>query len=147
MGFARSSIGVATFICLLAGSPTSAGASWFSTLPPANQAAVLWSADLETGNTRQWSEYGGTNDPTWSSGDSTWQLVNSPLAAHSGTYAISSTITTSLADIERDHIPATFNPTGWNKSRAATILGIERSTLDRKIRRYELADVRSSDDS
>jgi Nif-specific regulatory protein len=48
---------------------------------------------------------------------------------------------TSLADVERDHILATLNLTGWNKSRAATILGIERSTLDRKIRRYELADV------
>ena len=28
--------------------------------------------------------------------------------------------------------------TGWNKSQTASILGIERSTLDRKIRRYEL---------
>ena len=28
----------------------------------------------------------------------------------------------------------------WNKSRAASILGIERSTLDRKIRRYALAE-------
>ena len=45
----------------------------------------------------------------------------------------------SLADIERDHILRTLNSTGWNKSRAAGILGIERSTLDRKIRRYELA--------
>ncbi|MCA9155936.1 MAG: hypothetical protein KDA38_14160, partial [Planctomycetales bacterium] len=26
----------------------------------------------------------------------------------------------------------------WNKSRTASILGIERSTLDRKIRRYNL---------
>jgi Nif-specific regulatory protein len=48
--------------------------------------------------------------------------------------------------VERDHILATLSMTGWNKSRAATILGIERSTLDRKIRRYELADVRNSDD-
>ena len=44
----------------------------------------------------------------------------------------------SLADIEREHILRTLNSTGWNKSRAAGILGIERSTLDRKIRRYEL---------
>jgi Nif-specific regulatory protein len=50
----------------------------------------------------------------------------------------------SLADIERDHILATLSMTGWNKSRAATILGIERSTLDRKIRRYELADARDN---
>ena len=43
-----------------------------------------------------------------------------------------------LADVERQHILATLNATEWNKSRAAEILGIERSTLDRKIRRYEL---------
>jgi Nif-specific regulatory protein len=50
----------------------------------------------------------------------------------------------SLEDIERRHIRATLNLTGWNKSRAATILGIERSTLDRKIRRYELAEERTA---
>jgi transcriptional regulator with GAF, ATPase, and Fis domain len=44
----------------------------------------------------------------------------------------------SLADVERRHIMETLRNTGWNKSRAASILGIERSTLDRKIRRYEL---------
>ena len=47
---------------------------------------------------------------------------------------------TSLSDVESEHILATLNYTGWNKSRAATILGIERSTLDRKIRRYALAE-------
>jgi len=46
----------------------------------------------------------------------------------------------SLADVERVHILATLQHTGWNKSRAAGILGIERSTLDRKIRRYDLAE-------
>ena len=46
----------------------------------------------------------------------------------------------SLADIERQHIQATLRATGWNKSQAATLLGIERSTLDRKIRRYELVE-------
>ncbi len=49
---------------------------------------------------------------------------------------------TSLADMEQDHILRTLNSTGWNKSRAASILGIERSTLDRKIRRYGLASER-----
>ncbi len=44
----------------------------------------------------------------------------------------------SLAEIERRHILATLKSAGWNKSRSANILGIERSTLDRKIRRYEL---------
>ena len=52
----------------------------------------------------------------------------------------------SLADMEKQHILATLAMTGWNKSRAATILGIERSTLDRKIRRYELADARDNGD-
>jgi DNA-binding NtrC family response regulator len=44
----------------------------------------------------------------------------------------------SLDDMERRHIFNTLNHTGWNKSKTAAILGIERSTLDRKIRRYEL---------
>jgi Nif-specific regulatory protein len=47
---------------------------------------------------------------------------------------------TSLADMERRHILGTLRSTGWNKSQTASILGIERSTLDRKIRRYDLAD-------
>jgi Nif-specific regulatory protein len=46
----------------------------------------------------------------------------------------------SLADMERQHILDTLTQTGWNKSRAAIILGIERSTLDRKIRRYDLVE-------
>jgi len=44
----------------------------------------------------------------------------------------------SLSDVERRHILAVLNHTGWNKSRTSSILGIERSTLDRKIRRYRL---------
>ena len=43
-----------------------------------------------------------------------------------------------LAEMEQRHILATLRSTNWNKSRAASILGIERSTLDRKIRRYGL---------
>jgi Nif-specific regulatory protein len=43
-----------------------------------------------------------------------------------------------LADVEQDHIMATLEHTDWNKSRAAQILGIERSTLDRKLKRYHL---------
>ncbi len=46
----------------------------------------------------------------------------------------------SLADIERRHILATLEYTKGNKSRAAGILGIERSTLDRKLRRYAIED-------
>ena len=44
----------------------------------------------------------------------------------------------SLDEIEKRHILATLRATGWNKSRTAVILGVERSTLDRKIRRYDL---------
>ena len=44
----------------------------------------------------------------------------------------------SLAEMERKHILQVLNNTDWNKSRSAQILGIERSTLDRKIKRYDL---------
>lgn len=50
----------------------------------------------------------------------------------------------SLAEMEQQHILATLEATGWNKSRAASILGIERSTLDRKIQRYELKNSREN---
>ena len=44
----------------------------------------------------------------------------------------------SLDEMERRHILATLQSTNWNKSQTASLLGIERSTLDRKIRRYNL---------
>ncbi len=43
-----------------------------------------------------------------------------------------------LEDIEKEHIFRTLEFTDWNKSQAATILQIERSTLDRKIKGYGL---------
>ncbi|MBW3599778.1 MAG: sigma-54 dependent transcriptional regulator, partial [Planctomycetes bacterium] len=45
----------------------------------------------------------------------------------------------SLEQLEKRHILATLKFCEWNKSRSASILGIERSTLDRKIRRYRLS--------
>jgi transcriptional regulator with GAF, ATPase, and Fis domain len=48
----------------------------------------------------------------------------------------------SLADVEKAHIERTLYATAWNKSKTATILGIERSTLDRKIRRYNIEQER-----
>lgn len=45
----------------------------------------------------------------------------------------------SLADVQRDHILATLEHTDWNKSRASQILGIERSTLDRKLKLYHVS--------
>jgi Nif-specific regulatory protein len=44
----------------------------------------------------------------------------------------------SLEEIEKHHILETLRHTDWNKSQAAAILKIERSTLDRKIKAYEL---------
>lgn len=43
-----------------------------------------------------------------------------------------------LAELEHRQILATLQNYGWNKSKTAKTLGIERSTLDRKIRRYGL---------
>ena len=44
----------------------------------------------------------------------------------------------SLKEIERRHIEATLNFTCWVKRETARILGIERSTLDRKLKSYGL---------
>jgi transcriptional regulator with GAF, ATPase, and Fis domain len=44
----------------------------------------------------------------------------------------------SLEEMERRHIQAMLTHTLWNKSQAAELLGIERSTLDRKIKAYEI---------
>jgi Nif-specific regulatory protein len=43
-----------------------------------------------------------------------------------------------LEEVEKQHILRTLNHTEWNKSQAAGILHIERSTLDRKIKLYGL---------
>ena len=43
----------------------------------------------------------------------------------------------SLAELEMRHIRRVLESTGGNKSRASTILGIERSTLDRKLKKAE----------
>ena len=48
----------------------------------------------------------------------------------------SAEIETTLADLERAHIERVLRHTEGNKSQAAKILGIERSTLDRKLKRW-----------
>ena len=45
-------------------------------------------------------------------------------------------VETSLASLERMHIQRVLRHTEGNKSRAASILGIERSTLDRKLKKF-----------
>jgi two-component system response regulator HydG len=44
----------------------------------------------------------------------------------------------SLRDVEKVHIAAVLKRSGWNVTRAAKILGINRVTLHKKIKRYEL---------
>lgn len=70
------------------------------------------------------------------------ELVLTSLATASESFefaaAKSSYIPLSLTEIEKRHIVATLTATKWNKSQASSILGIERSTLDRKIRKYDI---------
>ncbi len=49
----------------------------------------------------------------------------------------------SLDQLERNHILKTLERTRWNKREAARILGINRSTLDRKLQSYDLPDQSS----
>ena len=44
-----------------------------------------------------------------------------------------------LAEVEQRHVLATLESTGGNKTKAARLLGIERSTLDRKLARWAKA--------
>ena len=44
----------------------------------------------------------------------------------------------SLSDVERAHVSRMLERTGWNITRAAEILGIDRVTLYNKIKKYEL---------
>lgn len=46
--------------------------------------------------------------------------------------------------VEREHIARTLRHTGGNKRRAAQLLGIARSTLIQKVRRYQLEAARDA---
>lgn len=56
---------------------------------------------------------------------------DSPTSADDGVYK-----PLSVKEIEKRHIAATLEFTGWVKRETARILGIERSTLDRKMKAY-----------
>jgi len=43
-----------------------------------------------------------------------------------------------LSEVEKQHIDRVLKDTGWNISRSARVLGIDRATLYSKIKRYEL---------
>jgi len=63
-----------------------------------------------------------------------------PTAAHGGGPKVkAANRDVTLERLEKEHILATLERTNWNKSMAAQILGIERSTLDRKLKRYNVS--------
>jgi DNA-binding NtrC family response regulator len=45
----------------------------------------------------------------------------------------------SLSEVERSHVAAILEETGWNISEAARLLGVDRSTVYNKIKQYGLA--------
>jgi transcriptional regulator of acetoin/glycerol metabolism len=45
----------------------------------------------------------------------------------------------SLHDIEREHITRILDREGWNITRSAKVLGIDRVTLYSKIKKYNLS--------
>jgi len=65
-------------------------------------------------------------------------LLLSPVSENPSPPVIAAGVPTemSLAELEKSHIERVLRHTDGNKSRAASILGIERSTLDRKLKRF-----------
>ena len=60
---------------------------------------------------------------------------NLPIFCHEPTPAVR---THSLRDVEKTHIERILNENQWNIARSAKILGIDRSTLYSKIKRYDI---------
>jgi transcriptional regulator of acetoin/glycerol metabolism len=64
-----------------------------------------------------------------------WRAENLPLRAAEEPAAPAGD---SLEDIERSHVERVLTRTGWNVSRAAEVLQIDRVTLYNMIRKYGL---------
>jgi DNA-binding NtrC family response regulator len=60
-----------------------------------------------------------------------------PAGSHPLDRFISDEVT--LDDLDRRYMEAVLEHCGWNKSQAARLLGIERTTLDRRLKRYHLS--------
>lgn len=63
-------------------------------------------------------------------------LALSPAADNKSNARAETAVEMTLAELEREHIERVLRHTKGNKSRAASILGIERSTLDRKLKKF-----------
>lgn len=67
--------------------------------------------------------------------------TNSPTSSHSTHAAHDPNTKTNLAEMERAHIERVLNEVGGNITRAAAALGIDRRTLQRKLKTYGLTGV------
>ncbi|MBI5587130.1 MAG: sigma-54-dependent Fis family transcriptional regulator, partial [Deltaproteobacteria bacterium] len=65
--------------------------------------------------------------------------VETALKSHTGTSVRDLRPVTSLDETEKRYILASLNAHNWNISRTATVLGIDRRTLQRKISRYHIS--------
>ena len=74
--------------------------------------------------------------PTMLQQSSANQQPSGPVPASVTPLAETAKFEKSLEDLEQEYILATLERSNWNKSQAAMILGIERSTLDRKLKKY-----------
>jgi two-component system NtrC family response regulator len=63
-------------------------------------------------------------------------MVTTPTPAAPGIAASGARAALTLAEMERQHIAAALERTGWHQGRAAEELGISVKTLYRKIRAY-----------
>lgn len=97
------------------------------------RAVVLSTGDLVTLSDIRLS---GVRTPVAAAAPPTMVLPGVPAASAGVAAELPASPTKSLEELEQQYILATLEKTNWNKSQTAAILGIERSTLDRKLKRY-----------
>jgi len=68
------------------------------------------------------------------------KMVAASIFGHVGSTKAPAPTTTSLADVERNHIETVLRSLDGNVTKAATALGIDRRTLQRKLKTYGMSD-------